>query len=140
MSLPVEPNKRHEKQAQHNIELLNEGCFQDPCGSTDLTYKDWNIIIAFYTALHYVQCYLHQKGYKTTFRDHAERNNYLARLSSSDRAIAKIAPDFVALFKASLSTRYTACYYHYVKQKDVCDYTKFALKTLPKELGIIVSR
>jgi hypothetical protein len=137
MSLPLEPDKRHKKQAEHNLELLREDCFQDPCSSKNLLYKDWNITIVFYTALHYMQCYLFQKGYRTSFNDHSERNNYLARLSSTDRIIAKVTPAYIALFKATLSTRYTPCYYHYISQKDVCEYTKFVLQTLPKELGII---
>ena len=138
MSLPIQPNERHEKQAEHNIELLSEPCFKDPFDTTqNLAYKDWNVTVIFYAAMHYVQSYLCKNGYQTTFRNHTERNNYLAIISSRDHAIAKIVSDYVALFKASLSTRYTACYYHYVKQKDVCDYTKFALQTLPKELGLI---
>jgi hypothetical protein len=136
MSLPLQPDLRHENQAEHNSILLQETCFHDPCGAKNLDFKDWNITIVFYTALHYVQSYLHKKGYQTTFSNHTERNNYLANLSKMDHPIAKIVSDYVALFKVSLYTRYNPCYYHYIKQKDVCDYTKFALETLPKELGV----
>ncbi len=138
MTLPIQPSQRHERQAKHNSEVLNEKCFSNPCDITKkLSFKDWNVTIVFYVALHYVQSYLLRKGYQTTFRNHTERNNYLAAISTKDRVIANIVTDYVALFKASISTRYSPCYYHYINQKDVCDYSNFALVKLPKELGII---
>lgn len=137
MSLPLQPYQRHENQANHNISLLKENCFPDPSSAKSVPYKDWNITILFYTALHYVQSYLCKKSYRTTFLDHTERNNYLARISATDRLIDSIVTDYVALFKASCAARYTACYYHYIQQKDICDYAIFALQTLPKTLGII---
>lgn len=140
MGLPIQPYQRHENQANHNVSLLKESCFPDPCVTQSVPYKDWNVTIIFYTALHYVQSYLCRNsvhGYRTTFIDHTDRNNYLARISVTDRLIASIVTDYVALFKASCSARYTACHYHYIKQKDICNYAIFALQTLPKTLGII---
>jgi hypothetical protein len=141
MSLPIQPYQRHENQANHNQSLLRENCFPNPCSPANCNYKDWNITIVFYTALHYVHSYLCKNsvrlGYRTGFKNHTDRNNYLARISMTDPLIAKILDDYIGLFHASCWARYTPCSYYYIKQKDICDYVIFASQTLPKTLGII---
>jgi hypothetical protein len=140
MSLPIQPHDRHKHQANHNEILLHETCFADPCSKQKVTYQDWNITILFYTALHYVQSYLCENrtryGYRTTFGNHTDRNNYLARIAVRDHRIRKILTDYIALCHASFTVRYTPCAYHYVKQTDICSYQKFVLEDLPKTLGI----
>lgn len=137
MALPINPYERHQKQAKHNEELLNEPCFPDPCTANPSSYKDWDVTILFYSALHYVQAYLCKNAsrYRTSFINHTDRNNYLSNISMTDRAIASVIDDYVDLFNASIFSRYTACSYHYIKQKDICSYAKFALEKLPNALG-----
>ena len=62
MTLPIQHEKRHITQAKHNDNLLNEKCFPDPCNQSNLGYKDWMTTVCFYTALHYVEAYLHING------------------------------------------------------------------------------
>jgi hypothetical protein len=141
MSLPLIPYERHENQAGHNENLLKENSFPDPCSDQNANYKDWNITILFYAAFHYVQAYLLKnqitRGYKIEFKNHEERNNYLARISTTDPLIAKVVGEYIALCKASYLARYTACHYHYIRQRDVCKHAIFALKKLPQTLGFV---
>jgi hypothetical protein len=140
MSLPIIPYQRHQNQAKHNEQLLKESAFPNPCGLVPVNYKDWNITILFYTALHHVQAYLEKnssiRGYQTTFQNHRERNNYLARLSVTDMRIAQIVDDYVGLCNASFLARYTPCRYWYIPQNELCNYTTFALKDVPRILNV----
>ena len=133
-------HQKHKKQAKHNKGLLQEHCFPDPCTVKTVMYKDWNITVTFYVALHYIQSYLCKNrmryGYRTNFRNHNDRNNYLARISVRDSRINQIVTDYIALFKASCIARYNPCSYKRLNNRDLCDYEKFASQDLPKALGI----
>lgn len=134
-------SQNHKTQAKHNEKLLCGSCFPDPCNSlNNVNYKDWNITIVFYEALHYVQSYLWKNravyGYRTFFKNHTDRNNYLADLSKTDQRVAAILSDYVGLFKASCVSRYDPRSYATFQQKEICDYKIFAMKTLPKTLGL----
>lgn len=141
MTLPIIPHQRHQKQADHNYQLLKENIFPDPCGNKNVDYKDWNITILFYTALHYVQAYLSKNssslGYRTEFGSHHDRNNYLARISMTDHLLAKVVEDYITLCNASFLARYNPCRYYYIQQKEVCQFAIFALQSLPNTLGLI---
>jgi hypothetical protein len=137
MTLPLQLDKRHITQAKHNESLLSESCFPNPCSQTNLNYKDWTVTIAFYVALHYLEAYLHQHNFRTSFISHTDRNDYLKRIASlSDRKIARVLDKYLALYKLSKYTRYTACSYHYLGISDLCDCFTFALKELPQTLGL----
>jgi len=137
MTLPIQPDQRHIKQAEHNSDLLHESCFPDPCVHPNPEYKDWTATIAFYIALHYVQAYLHRKGFKTIFKNHFERNDYLKNDASvKDARIARVLVNYLSLYKLSRNARYTACSFHYMRTRDLCHYFKFALNDLPKMLGL----
>jgi hypothetical protein len=140
MSQNIRCSNNHRNQARHNRVLLSENCFPDPCSSNILNYKDWNVTVLFYTALHYVQSYLWKNrslGYRIRFLNHTDRNNYLSNLSNTDSKIAVIVDDYVALFKASCISRYNPCSFNQTSQNDICDYAVFALNTLPQTLGVI---
>jgi hypothetical protein len=130
----------HRNQAKHNERLLGESCFPDPCNNSNVVnYKDWNVTVLFYTALHYVQSYLWKNshlGYRTSFSNHIDRNNYLVSLSMRDNSIAAIVVDYIGLFYASCISRYTPCSYSTIQQSDICDYAKFALQRLPQALKV----
>lgn len=136
MTLPASHEQRHIAQSKHNEYLLNENCFPDPCTQTLLEYKDWTATIAFYAALHYVDAYLHVKGFRATFQNHRERNDYLKNVVSvKDRAIGNVLRRYIALYKFSRLARYRPCFYHYVRLQDLCDHVKFALEELPRALN-----
>lgn len=137
LPLPIDHDKRHRKQADHNCELLHENCFPDPCTVENLKYKDWTTTVAFYSALHYIEAYLHFKGFRTKFDNHRERNDYLKNVASvQDKKINKILQKYIELCNLSWTARYTACHYHYIDKNVLCKYVKFALLELPKELSI----
>lgn len=137
MTLPTTHHQRHATQARHNEDLLNEKPFPDPCTQTSLKYKDWTATIAFYVALHYIQAYLHIKGFRTAFRSHRERNDYLKTVVSiRDRAIDQVLSRYIGLYKFSRSARYRPCFYHYVRLQDLCSHLNFALKDLPRILRL----
>lgn len=138
MTLPLDSSQRHIQQAKHNEELLHESCFPDPCTTESIPYLDWNITISFYVALHYIQCYLHKKGFRTVFQNHIERNDYLKNVVSiKDSKVNQILADYIVLYRLSCRYRYIACQYYYPNQKIACDYAKFALHTLPETLEIV---
>lgn len=137
MTLPLQPDQRHLTQAKHNESLLSESCFPNPCSQTNLNYKDWTITIAFYIALHYLQAYLHQHSFRTSFTSHTERNDYLKNVVSvRDSKIAHVLTKYLSLYKLSKHARYTACSYDYLRVSDICDYFTFALKDMPLILGL----
>lgn len=137
MTLPLQPDQRHVTQAKHNESLLSESCFPDPCSQTNLKYKDWTVTTVFYVALHYIEAYLHQHNYRTSFTSHSDRNDYLKNVVSvTDRKIAHILTKYLALYKLSKVARYRACSYHYLNVRDICDYFTFALKDMPRVLGV----
>jgi hypothetical protein len=137
MTLPLQHDKRHIRQAEHNEDLLRENCFPDPCSSANLRYGDWIITIAFYAALHYIEAYLHTSGFRATFLDHRERNDYLKNfVSVRDAKVARILQKYIGLYKLSRLVRYTPCQYYYTRVPDACNYFKFALEDLPKILNI----
>jgi len=138
MTLPLEPAQRHVTQAKHNVELLHEVCFPDPCSKSNVKYRDWTVTVSFYIALHYLEAYLHVKGFRTTFMSHRERNDYLKNDASlKDGNIDDILPNYLSLFDLCNLARYRACQYHYMKESDICMYWKFALEDLPKKLNLV---
>lgn len=138
MSLPKKPFERYRLQAKHNESLLNESCFPDPCKKKVLPYLDWNITLSFYIALHFIQSYLSKSGYKTKFKSHLKRNDYLEKtVSVRDTKIKKILADYLALYKLSKNYRYTPCQFHYQNSTLACEYELFASKELPTILGLI---
>ena len=137
MTLPTQKHLRNKMQAEHNICLLNEACFPDPCNTGTIPYLDWNITISFYVALHYVHSYLARNGYRTDFDSHKERNDYLKdNVSLRDSKIDRILSTYIDLYKLSKIYRYTACQYYYPNQTIACKYRTFALQDLPRILGI----
>lgn len=140
MALPLNQDQRHVMQASHNEQLLNEAIFPDPCVVNPQTcnYKDWMITVSFYIALHYIHAYLHRKNYRTYFKSHKQRNDYLKnQLSQTDRKIHMILPNYLILYKLSRKSRYIPCYYSYFQPALLCKYHTFASRTLPNKLGLI---
>ena len=137
MTLPSSPSERHVTQAKHNADLLGESCFPDSCSSRQVPYLDWNVTVAFYVALHYVQAFLSLNGFKVRFFSHLDRNDYLKNVvSARDSRVNRILPDYLVLYELSRRYRYEPCQYVFPNQRVACAYTKFALQTLPKTLGI----
>jgi hypothetical protein len=71
------PNlQEHLDKAQHNFDFL------DSFDSNQRgNYRGWIVTVYFYTALHYVDAYLANKGYKE-FNTHEERKNHIVIFQS----------------------------------------------------------
>ena len=96
----------HEKIAMNNLAVIDnllkesEGCFQ--------TFAPWVVTVAFYKALHLVECILYVDGHFDRHipphsHNHAERHNILRH-----RKYAKLWNHYYALYTASMTARYLA--------------------------------
>lgn len=137
MSLPTKMDQRHKFQAEHNEKLLQEGCFKICSKAPKVKYADWTITIAFYAALHYIHAFLSQNHFRTHFKNHRDRNDYLKlHVSVFDRRMNKVLSKYLSLYKLCRRCRYIPCYFPYVRPSDVQGYLNYAIIDLPKELGI----
>lgn len=66
----------HLKQAKHNEQLAHE-LAQPP-----IRYRDWVIIVLFYSAVHYVEAYFDRLGLHSN--NHCEREEYIKRYLTTD--------------------------------------------------------
>lgn len=89
-------SSEHTNQYNHNCELLN---------STELNEaknRDWAITIAFYAAVHLIECYF--AGKDVHWKNHSERNLSILRERGLIRL--KIHPKYNALYIQSRRSRY----------------------------------
>jgi hypothetical protein len=65
----------HERKEKHDFDastLIHES-------SQDLAFADWEVVTLFYSALHYVDCYL-ARAYSVHPINHSDRNDYIMNL------------------------------------------------------------
>lgn len=80
MGLPTD----HERKASHNANFLR--FIQRHDVGSNPTYPDWLVTVSFYTSLHYVDAKLASLIPPLHPRNHAERNNFVARNLPPDTA------------------------------------------------------
>lgn len=85
--------QRHLTQWKHNRQFAK---------TIDVTYRDWQINVIFYTALHVVDAALASLGLTVT--EHAQRND-LVRTNGS---LAAVRTQYLDLYRISRVTRYDA--------------------------------
>jgi len=84
----------HVVQANHNLELAEELVARNP-----LKFKDWAIIAAFYSAVHFIEAFRANLGSHS--RNHEDRLKFVR-----DNAERKIEFKFKRLYQNSRSLRY----------------------------------
>ena len=123
----------HRNQSIHNKVVIDTNVFppQDPNSPN----RDWSTTICFYSALHYIHCYLNRnQGYRTKFRDHGDRNDYI--IKHQDPKLQAISGDYVTLYKAARKSRYNPLFYNLQTLGDIKEYYKLAYIDIPTKLGI----
>lgn len=85
----------HLTKARHNEEFL-AGFELDSS-----LYLDWYVVVLFYSALHYVDCYI-RRSYNSTNMRHRERNKFI----SQEKNLKRVDSEYGALFGAAWNARY----------------------------------
>jgi hypothetical protein len=84
----------HIEQAEHNEELA-----QRLIGDEPVIYKDWAVIVSFYSAVHFIEAFRASRGGHSDY--HKERNNYAIFEFPN-----KIAKAYMKLYHLSRFLRY----------------------------------
>ncbi len=87
----------HFEQADHNETLAWDLATQNP-----VKYKDWAVIIAFYSAIHYIEAFLSKEGIHT--EDYEKPHIYRKNLVKQKLKIISI--EYVELYHMSMTLRY----------------------------------
>lgn len=125
----------HEQQAKHNYSLLTQL-------QSSSTYRDWQITVAFYTALHIIDCELEKKSpnWKGKFlQEGIESGWYGARNLAVSKMFSDIFNNYRMLMEKSRIMRYLER--EAANKKAIDAITEDAAKNLiDKHLGAILKK
>lgn len=133
MARRVQRSTFHKTQSIHNKSVIDTNIF--PPTDPNSPNRDWSTTICFYSALHFVDCYLNKnQGYRTTFSDHGDRNRYI--ITHQDPKLQSISGDYITLYKAAKKSRYKPLFYNSQTLNDIKDYYRLAFIEIPNKLGV----
>jgi hypothetical protein len=116
---------RHLKQWKHNRAFAR---------TIDTPYRDWQVNVIFYTALHLIDATLIKLGVAVT--NHTERNEAV----KTNQSLASVRTQYLDLYRISRITRYVADPDQWLPQEylTISDLVDHLLKPIENNLGAIL--